>query len=55
MWSEAQAIAALRVVHAQDELAGYFEAKGKLTPAEQQACEDRWAETNAREAIREEA
>jgi hypothetical protein len=53
-WSEAQATAALRVVEAQDELAEYFEAEAKLTPAELKAREARLAEKNARELIREE-
>lgn len=53
-WSEAQAIAALRVVEAQSELAKYLHAEAKLTPSERKAREDRFAEANAREAIREE-
>ncbi len=53
-WTEAQATAALRVVDAQTELAAYFDAEAKLTPAELKAREDRRAEANAREMIREE-
>ena len=52
-WSEAQATAALRVVDAQDELAKYFEAEAKLTPAEVEAREDCMAEANARALLRE--
>jgi hypothetical protein len=47
-WNDAQAIAALRVVEAHDELASYLD---KEAPS---ADEDRWATANAREAIREE-
>lgn len=53
-WTESQATAALRVVEAQSELEAYFEAEAKLTPAELKAREDRRAEANARELIREE-
>jgi hypothetical protein len=53
-WSEAQATAALRVVEAQTKLTEYFDEEAKLTPAELKAREDRRAEANAREAIREE-
>jgi hypothetical protein len=53
-WTEAQATAVLRVVEAQTELAEYFDAEAKLTPSELKAREDRRAEANAREMIREE-
>jgi len=53
-WTEAEATAALRVVEAQSELAEYFEAEAKLTPSELKAREDRRAEANARELVREE-
>ena len=51
-WSEAQAVAALRVVEAQSELADYFDAEERLTVAERQARNDRQAEANARALIR---
>lgn len=54
-WSEAQAVAALRVVEAQSELADYFDAEQRLTVAERQARNDRQAEANARALIREES
>jgi len=53
-WTEAQATAVLAVVEAQAELEAYFEAEAKLTPSELKAREDRRAEANARELIREE-
>ena len=53
-WSDAQARAALRVVEAHDELAAYFDEEARLTPSELKAREDRRAEANAREMIREE-
>ena len=53
-WSDAQAIAALRVVAAQTELGAYLDEESKLSAEELDAREDRWAEENAREAIREE-
>lgn len=53
-WTDAQAVAALRVVEAHGELAAHLDEEAKLTPAERDAREDRWAEANAREAIREE-
>lgn len=53
-WTEAQATAVLAVVEAQSELEAYFEAEAKLTPSELKAREDRRAEANARELIREE-
>jgi hypothetical protein len=53
-WTEAQATAVLAVVEAQSELEAYFEAGAKLTPTELKAREDRRAEANARELIREE-
>ncbi len=52
--TEAQAEAVLRVLKAQDELETYFESEAKLSEEEIAAQEDRWAEANAREAIREE-
>jgi hypothetical protein len=52
--TEVQAEAMLRVLKAQDELEAYFEAEAKLTPSELKAREDRRAEANARELIREE-
>jgi hypothetical protein len=53
-WTDAQAIAALRAVETQGGLAAYFDEEAKLSPAELDGCEDRWAEANAREAVREE-
>lgn len=53
-WNDAQAIAALRVVRAHDELAEYLEAESRLSTETPGQVEDRWAEANAREAIREE-
>ena len=52
--TEVQAEAMLRVLKAQDELEAYFDAEAKLTPSELKAREDRRAEENARELIREE-
>jgi hypothetical protein len=52
--TEVQAEAMLRVLKAQDEPEAYFDAEAKLTPAELKAREDRRAEANARELIREE-
>jgi hypothetical protein len=52
--TEVQAEAMLRVLEAQDELEAYFDAEAKLPEEEIAAREDRWAEANAREAIREE-
>jgi hypothetical protein len=52
--TEVQAEAMLRVLKAQDELEAYFDAEAKLSDEEIAASEDRWAEANAREAIREE-
>jgi hypothetical protein len=52
--TEVQAEAMLRVLKAQDELEAYFDAETKLTPSELKAREDRRAEANARELIREE-
>lgn len=52
-WTDAQATAALRVVEAQAELEAYFEAEANLSADELDAREDRWAERNAREAIRD--
>jgi hypothetical protein len=52
--TEVQAEAMLRVLKAQDELEVYFDEEAKLSENEIAAREDRWAEANAREAIREE-
>jgi hypothetical protein len=52
--TEGQAEAMLRVLKAQDELEAYFETEAKLSDEEIAAREDRWAEANAREAIRQE-
>lgn len=52
--TEVQAEAMLRVLKAQDELEAYFDEEAKLSVEEIAAREDRWAEANAREAIREE-
>jgi hypothetical protein len=52
-WTDAQATAALRVVQAQTRLAAYFDEEER-SAEELDAREDRWAEANAREAIREE-
>ena len=53
-WTDAQATAALRVVEAQIGLATYFDEEVGLSVEELDTREDRWAEANAREAIREE-
>jgi hypothetical protein len=50
-FTEAEAIAALRVVESQAELAWYFDKEAKLS---NDAADAAWAEANAREAIREE-
>ncbi len=52
--TEVQAEAMLRVLKAQDELEVYFNEEAELSEEEVAAREDRWAEANAREAIREE-
>lgn len=52
--TEAQATAALRVVDAQEQLAAFFEDEAKLSAEQLDARDDRWAQSNAREAIREE-
>ena len=52
--TEVQAEAMLRVLKAQDELEGYFDEEARLSEDEIAGREDRWAEANAREAIREE-
>jgi hypothetical protein len=54
-WTDAQAVAALRAVETQDGLAAYFDDEAKLSADELDGREDRWAEANAREAIREES
>ena len=53
-WTEAQAAAALRVVEAQNELSTFFDAEAKLTDAEHDARDDRWARAGARDMIRDE-
>lgn len=53
-WTDAQATAALRVVEAQTGLAAYLDEEMTLSPDELDARENRWAEANAREAVREE-
>ncbi len=53
-WTDAQATAALRVVEAQKGLAAYFKEEMTLSSEELDARENRWAEANAREAVREE-
>ena len=53
-WTEAQAAAVLAVVEAQSELEVYFEAEAGLEPSELKAREERRAEANARQLIREE-
>jgi len=52
--TEAQAQAALQVLDANERLAAYFEAEAQLSDAEIAARDDRWAESSAREAVREE-
>jgi hypothetical protein len=52
--SEVQAEAALRVIESQIELAEYFSEESKMSVEELDARENRWAEANAREMIREE-
>lgn len=53
-WTDAQAVAALRVVAAHDELASYLDDEAKRSAEELDAREDHWAEAGARDAIREE-
>jgi hypothetical protein len=53
-WTDAQATAALRVVEAQAGLATYLDEEITLSRKELDARENRWAEANAREAVREE-
>jgi hypothetical protein len=53
-WSEEQATAALRVVASQSELAAYLDRESKLSPEQLKARDHRWAEADARDAIREE-
>jgi hypothetical protein len=53
-WTDAQATAALHAVEVQTGLAAYFDEEAKLSTSEFDAREDRWAEANAREAVREE-
>jgi hypothetical protein len=53
-WTDAQATAALRVVASQTELGAYLDEESKLSADELDAREDRWAEANARDAIRDE-
>lgn len=53
-WTDAQAIAALRAVETQGGLAAYFDDEAKLPANELDGRDDRWAEANARKAVREE-
>jgi hypothetical protein len=53
-WTDAQAVAALRAVETQAELAAYFDDEAKLSDNDLNGHEDRRAEANAREAVREE-
>jgi hypothetical protein len=53
-WTDAQAITALRAVETQTGLAAYFDEEAKLSAEELNGREDRWAEANAHEAVREE-
>jgi hypothetical protein len=53
-FTEAEATAALRVVEAQAELAQYFDKEAKLSNDALDEREGAWAESNAREAVREE-
>jgi hypothetical protein len=53
-WTDAQATAALHAVEVQTGLAAYFDEEAKLSTSEFDVREDRWAEANAREAVREE-
>ncbi len=53
-WTDAQVIVALRAVEIQSGLAAYFDNEAKLSTNELDGREDRWAEANAREAVREE-
>jgi fructose-1,6-bisphosphatase/sedoheptulose 1,7-bisphosphatase-like protein len=54
LFTEAQATVALRAVEAQAQLADYLDEETKLSDQELGARERAWAETNAREAVREE-
>ena len=51
-WADAQATAALRAVETHGGLAAYFDDEAKLSADELDRREDRWAEANAREAVR---
>lgn len=53
-WTDAQATAALRVVETQAVVARYLDEESRLTTDALDAREDRWAEANAREAVRDE-
>jgi hypothetical protein len=53
-WTDAQAVAALRAVETQGGLAAYFDDEANLSANELDRREDRWAEANARAAVREE-
>lgn len=53
-WTDAQAVAALRVIAAHDELAAYLDDEANRSAEELDAREDHWAEVSARDAIREE-
>ncbi|MGA8354001.1 MAG: hypothetical protein WB698_07540 [Solirubrobacteraceae bacterium] len=54
LFTEAQATAALRAVEAQAELADYLDEEAKLSDEALEMRERAWAETNVREAVREE-
>lgn len=54
LFTEAQATVALRAVETQAELADYLDQEAKLSDEDLQARERAWAESNAREAVREE-
>lgn len=52
--TEAQAVAALRVLDAQIALETHFDAEAARTPEEQEAVEAAWARASAEEAVNEE-
>ncbi len=54
LFTEAQATVALRAVETQAELTDYLDQEAKLSDEEIKARESAWAQTNAREAVREE-
>jgi hypothetical protein len=53
-FTETEAVAALRVIDAQAELARYFDEETQLSADAADERESAWAEVSAREAIREE-